>query len=216
MSDLDPALLADAPPGRAPVSPTLQRVIAAARRMNRALVHVDPATDAPEMAADFEDLAERLEALGTMEVRQTELNRRTRNPATGSMNPIAPPITVDIVDNIVLSTVSFSEAYQGPPGTVHGGWVAALLDETMGRTRLLVDNNVVTGSLHVRYVAPTPINTDLVGRAWIVDRQTKKMIVYGEIRAGETVTATAEGVFVYIARERFVSLGNTDNPEVGP
>lgn len=216
MSDVDPAFVADAPPGRAPVSATLQRVIAAARRINRALVHVDPATETADVAADIEDLASRIEALGTMGVRQTELNRRTRNPATGSMNPIAPPITVDIVDDVVMSTVNFSEAYQGPPGTVHGGWVAALLDETMGRTRLLVDNNVVTGSLHVRYVAPTPINTDLVGRAWIVDRQDKKMVVHGEIRAGESVTATAEGIFVYIARERFASLGKLDNPEVSP
>lgn len=212
MTELDPALIADAPPGRAPVSPTLQRVIAAARRMNRALVHVDPAADASDVADDIEDLAERLVDLGTMEVRQTELNRRTRNPATGSMNPIAPPINVDIAGEKVVSTVNFSEAYQGPPGTVHGGWVAALLDETMGRTRLLVDNNVVTGSLHVRYLAPTPINTDLVGEAWIIDRQAKKMIVHGEIKAGDTVTATAEGIFVYIARERFVSLGNVDDP----
>ena len=213
MTEIDPAIIADAPPGRAPVSPSLQRVVAAARRINRALVHVDPAADAPNVAADIEEIAEHLELLGTMEVRQTELNRRTRNPATGSMSPIAPPIDVEIVGDTVRSTVNFSEAYQGPPGTVHGGWVAALLDETMGRTRLLVDSNVVTGSLNVRYVAPTPIITDLVGQAWIVERQEKKMIVHGEIKAGSTVTATAEGIFVYIARERFVSLGNVDNPQ---
>ena len=42
-------------PGRAPVSPSLQRVVAAARRINRALVHVDPAADAPNVAAEIEE-----------------------------------------------------------------------------------------------------------------------------------------------------------------
>ena len=71
MTEIDPAIIADAPPGRAPVSPSLQRVVAAARRINRALVHVDPAADAPNVAADIEEIAEHLELLGTMEVRQT-------------------------------------------------------------------------------------------------------------------------------------------------
>jgi acyl-coenzyme A thioesterase PaaI-like protein len=122
------------------------------------------------------------------------------------MNPIAPPLTVELLEDKVIGRVHFGISYEGPPNCVHGGIVAAALDEVLGRTRHLAGRNVVTGSLAVRYLAPTPVNVDLVIEAYIAERTETKMIVRGEMRHGDTVTASAEGVFVFMDLDRFTTL----------
>jgi acyl-coenzyme A thioesterase PaaI-like protein len=122
------------------------------------------------------------------------------------MNPMAPPMTSEYHDDSVLSTVTFNEAYQGPPACVHGGFVAALLDEALGRARHLTDRNCVTGSLSVNYRKPTPVNVELKIPARIVEMHPRKMLVRGEIIHDGEVTAEAEAVFVFLDNEKFNAL----------
>jgi acyl-coenzyme A thioesterase PaaI-like protein len=69
----------------------------------------------------------------------------------------------------IRGTVTIPAHFNGYPGVVHGGIVAALLDETAGRT-ILIDGDfdalMVTAKLEVRYRRPTPTETPLllVGR----------------------------------------------------
>lgn len=147
-----------------------------------------------------------LEREATLGITQPENMRRTRNPTSGVVNPIAPPMSPEIVDNRIVATVTFNDAYQGPPSVVHGGFVAAVLDEALGRTRHLTEHNVVTGSLQVKYLRPTPVNVELVTEAWIADVQERKMISRGVLRHGDIVTAEAEGIFVFLAKDRFMDL----------
>lgn len=176
------------------------------RESIRQMTRIDAHADLDDVADTLDGVNSRLSQLATLDLEQPENLRRTRNPTSGSTNPIAPPMSPRIVGDRIVATVRFNEAYQGPPSVVHGGFVAAVLDEALGRTRHLTDRNVVTGSLSVRYVRPTPINVELSIEAWIADVQERKMISRGRICNGDTVVAEAEGVFVFMKRERFMGL----------
>jgi acyl-coenzyme A thioesterase PaaI-like protein len=189
-----------------PPSGTMHRTVAALRRAIKAIHHVHPEHDDAGAAAAAESLADTLESAGTLGIRQESLLRHTRSPLSGVMNPMAPPMTSEYHDDSVLSTVTFNEAYQGPPACVHGGFVAALLDEALGRARHLTDRNCVTGSLSVNYRKPTPVNVELKIPARIVEMHPRKMLVRGEIIHDGEVTAEAEAVFVFLDNEKFNAL----------
>ena len=48
-----------------------------------------------------------------------------RSPLIGHANPLAAPIAIEIVDGTVFGRARFGAAYEGPPGCVHGGFIAA-------------------------------------------------------------------------------------------
>ena len=54
------------------------------------------------------------------------------SPLIGRSNPIAPPLELALVDGRVVGTGVFGSAYEGPPGHVHGGHIAAAFDEVLG------------------------------------------------------------------------------------
>ena len=189
-----------------PPSGAMHRTVAALRRAIKAIHHVHPEHDDADVATAAESLADSLESVGTLGVRQESLLRHTRSPLSGVMNPVAPPMTSEYHADRVVSTVTFNEAYQGPPACVHGGFVAALLDEALGRARHLTERNCVTGSLKVDYRRPTPVNVELKVEARIVEMHPRKMLVRGEILHGGEVTAEAEAVFVFLDTEKFNAL----------
>ena len=56
-------------------------------------------------------------------------------------------------------------SHEGPPGAVHGGIVAAYLDEVLAGAAVHHTGRLyVTGELSVRYVKPTPVECPLLGR----------------------------------------------------
>jgi acyl-coenzyme A thioesterase PaaI-like protein len=69
----------------------------------------------------------------------------------------------------IRGRVTIPDSFNGYPGVAHGGIVAAVLDETAGRTILVrggFDELMVTAKLAVVYRRPTPTNVPLeaVGR----------------------------------------------------
>jgi acyl-coenzyme A thioesterase PaaI-like protein len=189
-------------------SESMARLVAALRRAVKAMHHVHPEHVDDAAAESAEQLAGDLESAGTLGIRQESVLRHTRSPLSGVMNPMAPPMTSEYFpeEKRVVSSILFNEAYQGPPACVHGGFVAALLDEALGRTRHLTDRNCVTGSLLVTYRRPTPVNVLLTVDARITGMHERKMIVRGEIHANGEVTAVGEGTFVFLETEKFNAL----------
>ncbi|MBN1888720.1 MAG: PaaI family thioesterase [Thermoflexales bacterium] len=96
----------------------------------------------------------------------------------------------------VRSEVVISDNYQGYPGVVHGGIVAAMLDEVAGRSMLLEgdeDNLMVTLKLEVRYRRPTPTDTPLLVVGSLVQPGERRARAHGEIRLPDgTVSAEAD------------------------
>jgi acyl-coenzyme A thioesterase PaaI-like protein len=98
----------------------------------------------------------------------------------------------------VVSPVLVPRVYEGPPGGVHGGIVAAYLDEILGGAALRATGRPsVTGELTVRYVKPVPAETPLLGRGRVVKDHGRYVDVEGsleEFGIGRVV-ATARGRF---------------------
>lgn len=188
----------------------MSRVVAAMRRSVQALHHVHPDHDDDALAATAEQLAGALGSAGTLGIRQEGALRHTRSPLSGEMSAVAPPMTSEYfpAEKKVVSRVLFNEAYQGPPACVHGGFVAALMDEALGRTRHLTERHCVTGSLKVDYRRPTPINVPLVVEARIEEIHDRKFVVRGEVMHDGLVTAQAEGIFVFLDDGKFNALSD--------
>lgn len=118
------------------------------------------------------------------------------NPIAGWSNPLAPPLNSWIEDDICHATCVCGWAYEGPPGSVHGGYVAALFDQFLGMAQLMGDRPGMTAYLHVNYHARTPLNTELRLKGWYEKIEGRKNFIRGEMYADGEMTASAEGLFV--------------------
>ena len=100
----------------------------------------------------------------------------------------------------IWSIVTVPEHFNGYPNVVHGGIVAAILDETAGRSLLLSgdpDDLMVTLKLEVRYRRPTPTDTPLKAVGWILKRTKNRAQVAGENRLPDgTVTPESTAIIV--------------------
>lgn len=130
-----------------------------------------------------------------------------QSPVIGLANPIAPPLTLEARETgRVQGSAIFGQAYEGPPGCVHGGWVAAAFDELLGFAHSVTGKPGMTGTLTIRYRKPTPLFTRLRFDAWIEKTEGRKVWTKGEVHAGDALTAEAEGLFITIDPSRFRSL----------
>ena len=130
-----------------------------------------------------------------------------QSPLIGLANPLSPPITMGKVgEHKAVGTVTFGTAYEGPPGSVHGGFVAAAFDEVLGFAQSLGGNPGFTGTLTIRYLKPTPLHTELVFEGEITRFEGRKTFTTGTVRAGELVTAEAEAIFVAVPIQRIEDL----------
>ncbi len=128
------------------------------------------------------------------------------SPMLGRANPLAPPIELWLDGDHIAGRANFGAAYEGPPGCVHGGYVAAAFDEVLGSTQSLSGSPGMTARLTVNYRKPTPLQTDLrfVGR--LVGVEGRKIFTTGELWAGEVLCAEAAGLFVSMEMGRFAVM----------
>ena len=191
-----------------------QRLASATRALNEKLVSTD--ID-PELAAV---LTEKIEGLAA-ELRQAQQvtglvdmakrgQRGTIDDVMGELvsvggrsHPCSPELRWQEASNRITGTVKFGQAFEGPPGHVHGGWVAGVLDHLMGMTHVRTGHPGMTGGLSVRYLKPTPLNQVIEVSAQATELDDKRTEVKAEMRFGETTTATAEAIFVRVDREKF-------------
>jgi acyl-coenzyme A thioesterase PaaI-like protein len=101
----------------------------------------------------------------------------------------------------IRGTVTVPEHFNGYPGVTHGGIVAALLDETAGRSILMdggFEDLMVTAKLEVVYRRPTPtgVPLEIVGR--LRGRSGGRAEAEAELRLPDG-TVTARGT-VLLAR----------------
>ena len=118
------------------------------------------------------------------------------SPVIGPLNPIAPPFRFWMEGEEVRGEGRFGAAYNGPPAGVHGGLVAALMDEVLGVTGVMTGNHGFTGTLTIRYESLTPVDTDLRVRGWVDGAEGRKAFIAGELLAGDRLCARADGVFI--------------------
>jgi acyl-coenzyme A thioesterase PaaI-like protein len=119
------------------------------------------------------------------------------NAVIGMRNPIAPPLAVNYDDDgRCWSDFALGAAYEGPPGLVHGGVCALVLDHILGEAASEgLTKPLFTGTITVRYLRGTPLGR-LRAEAVIERREDVKTFVRGSISDSAGTTAEAEGIFI--------------------
>ncbi|WP_101758810.1 PaaI family thioesterase [Oceanicoccus sp. KOV_DT_Chl] len=128
------------------------------------------------------------------------------NPLDGKSNPIAAPIIVWTENDRVYGRANMGWQYEGPPNSVHGGFVAALFDQFLGVGQKITGQPGFTGTITIKYLKPTPIATDLRLEGWVDRIEGRKNFLVGEMWAGDVKTATCEGVFICASPEMYKQL----------
>jgi acyl-coenzyme A thioesterase PaaI-like protein len=99
----------------------------------------------------------------------------------------------------------FDERHQGGPGFVHGGLVAAALDEACGLLATWYRFPTVTARIFVRYRHPIAINTELQVRAWLDDARGRRLHVNGAITDGREIFAECRAALLHVPLEHFLA-----------
>jgi len=98
--------------------------------------------------------------------------------------------------------------YEGYPGVVHGGIIAAILDECGGRAHMMESGRfLVTAQLNVRYRLPVPTETKLIVIGEAGDRRGRVSYAHSEIQNldGE-ILAEAELILVDLPDEQLADV----------
>jgi acyl-coenzyme A thioesterase PaaI-like protein len=119
------------------------------------------------------------------------------NPVIGVRNPIAPPVDLEFDESgRVRADFHLGAAYEGPPGHVHGGVCALVLDHVLGEVASGgLTRPSFTGTISCRYLRGTPLG-DLHTEATIERIDGVKTFAVGHLADAQGITVEAEGVFI--------------------
>jgi acyl-coenzyme A thioesterase PaaI-like protein len=118
------------------------------------------------------------------------------NAVIGLRNPTAPPLLVNHEPSgQVWADFHLGAAYEGPPGHVHGGVAALVLDHLLGEAASDFENPRLTGTITLRYLRATRLGP-LHAEATITRTEGVKTFAVGHLADDEGVTVEAEGVFI--------------------
>lgn len=161
-----------------------------------------PEADVLAARAEIEALTARLRAEQLPGPAGVRFNSEARawnwgNAVVGLRNAVAPPLgIVHESAGRAHADVVLGAPYEGPPGLVHGGVSAMLLDHLMGETASAAFTRVTfTGTLTMTYRRSTPLGP--LHLAAHIDREEgRKVYVVASIADTDGVTVEAEGVFI--------------------
>jgi acyl-coenzyme A thioesterase PaaI-like protein len=187
-----------------PASAGIDAATAAVRRVIESLLH------AGSSAADLSGIADRLNTIADelaeqappVEERMADMwsgeGVTRHDPVTGPENALAPPMPLrGLPDGSVEGQVTLHLPYQGPPGFVHGGVSALLLDHTLGVANFWAGASGRTGELTLRYHRPVPLFDELTVRGRQVSADGRKIRAEGVIATADgTVCVSARGLFI--------------------
>lgn len=118
------------------------------------------------------------------------------NVAIGIRNPIAPPLVINHDDSgKAWCDFDLGAAYEGPPGHVHGGVAALVLDHLLGEAAADGVNPRFTGTITLRYLRATRLGR-LHAEATTTRVDEVKTFAAGHLADEDGVTVEAEGVFI--------------------
>ncbi|MBQ7515902.1 MAG: PaaI family thioesterase [Schwartzia sp.] len=126
--------------------------------------------------------------------------------ACGTDNPRGLRLTFAFEGERLVTRTTLAREYQGYPGTVHGGIVTTLLDETMANYMTMRGEKAVTGRIEVRYRRPTPVGAALTVAGWLEKRRGDYVTMKAEIRLDDG-TVTAEGTATMAVVEKLDETG---------
>jgi uncharacterized protein (TIGR00369 family) len=179
----------------------LRELVDAAVRTEVPVADLEKATAAAQeltalLAADLREVHE------IAAVDDPETGERWYSPVYGPGSPVAPPMVVEDFpdEGRCIGRVTVGKKHEGPPGLVHGGVVATLLDHVLARSARAAGHGGLTATLTVTYRRPVHLGVPLlvIGELGSVDgrRATATARLVAEDDPGTTL---AEGEALLIA-----------------
>jgi acyl-coenzyme A thioesterase PaaI-like protein len=156
-----------------------------------------------EFAADAAALADKLEEApslrafgGAAVAGPADAVLAERSPVSGRSNPLAPPLHLEMTEGVTRAWAVWTDAYEGPPGCLHGGWVAAAFDDVMGLAQMASGRAGFTGTLTVKMLKPTPLHQRIDYEAWLDHAEGRKIWCRAAARHGDELLGEAEILFI--------------------
>ena len=122
----------------------------------------------------------------------------------GPENPQGLHLTFILVTNeagqlTATTSVELTRLHEGPPGYIHGGIIATLLDEAMSKLNRPLNVLAMTRSLSVDYLRPSPLGVPLQLIARHIRQDGRKILHEADLLDQDgTQLAHAEGFFLVI------------------
>jgi acyl-coenzyme A thioesterase PaaI-like protein len=110
-----------------------------------------------------------------------------------------------IEGDLIVADLEFAPWFQGGPGVVHGGGIAAFFDDLMGFVPVAHHTPAVTARLEVHYRRPIPLGTTVRGEAWLTERDGRKLWAAGVgTDGGDLVYVESRALYLAVGVEHFV------------
>ncbi len=94
--------------------------------------------------------------------------------------------------------------YAGGGGFAHGGIIAVVLDEAMGKLSKLTDERAVTAEMSIEYRKPVPVDQEIVVHGWQVEEKGRNRFRTAEIHDTQgNLLARGNGRFVVVEPRHF-------------
>jgi len=124
----------------------------------------------------------------------------------------------DVESGEVRFTYAVPEEFEGAPGFVHGGVLAALLDETQGTLCYHVGHFVMTEQLHMKYHKASPLGKNLTFRAWLTAVRKRRLYSRASIHleSGELLASSSASWYVLperVLQKLFADRFSADDSE---
>lgn len=131
--------------------------------------------------------------------------QRLRTASAGTIvvrptNPGAVPLEITVRADTAEATWTAGPVHEGPPGSLHGGTSASLLDSVLGTLVQVRGVPAVTGTLSVRYRRRVPLGVALTVSGALGERVGRRLPVTGRIEAAGELCVEAEALFVAVDR----------------
>ncbi len=111
--------------------------------------------------------------------------------------------TLDEESRQAICHFKLSRKYTGPPGHSHGGIIATILDEAMGKVNKFRNVLALTSSMEIKYLKPVPLGQMLTVTAQEQSVDGRRHINTAEIsNAKGEVLARSTGTFIAIDPEK--------------
>ena len=124
----------------------------------------------------------------------------------GAANPAGMKLSFDLDLDAQRARGSFilGPNYAGGGGFAHGGIIAVVLDEAMGKISRIADEKAVTAEMDIEYRKPVPVDEPIVVEGWQEEEKGRNRFRVAEIRDLQgNLLARGKGRFVVVDETHF-------------
>lgn len=111
---------------------------------------------------------------------------------------------LDFEDRRTRGKFALGPNYAGGGGFAHGGIIAVVLDEAMGKLSKLTDERAVTAEMSIEYKRPVPVDRLVAVEGWQEEEKGRNRFRVAEIRDEQgNLLARGKGRFVVVGEQHF-------------